>query len=88
MDPIDILNDQFKNADAPALLGAASSGQVSFPGFCQAWPMAKPILQALGVGISWIPVYGQAAALIYNGLLQIADQEYQLNCTVTPSGTN
>lgn len=84
MEPIDILNNQFTNPPQH-LAAAATAGQIQFPGFCQAWPLAKPILAALGAAIAWIPVYGQAASLVFNGLLAIADQEYQLNCVVTPS---
>ncbi len=78
---ISILNSQFQSTP-PNLLGAPVTGaQASFPSFCQAWPLVKPILSTLGVAIAWIPVYGQAASLVYNGLLQIAENEYQLNCT-------
>ncbi len=81
---VTILDNAIK-AGAPAHVGAASSGQIMPSTFCTAWPVVKPILQTIGAVVTWVPVYGVTASLVWNGLLTIAQNLYDTECVVTPA---
>jgi len=48
--------------------------------FCTLWPTAKPILQAAGGIIGFIPGVGAGAAPILNALVSVGDQIYNSTC--------
>ena len=48
--------------------------------FCNIWPTAKPILQALCGIIVFFPGFGQAAAAALTALIAAGDQIYKQTC--------
>ena len=50
------------------------------PDFCSLWPTAKPILQAVGGIIGFIPGVGAGAGPILNALVSVGDQIYGTTC--------
>lgn len=78
---VNIIDDAIKQG-AAAHVGAAGAGQIMPGTFCTAWPVVKPILQTVGAVVTWVPVYGVTAGLVWSGLLQIAQNLYDTQCTV------
>jgi hypothetical protein len=59
---------------------AAAPKIAAAPDFCSLWPEAKPILQAVGGIIAFIPGIGAGAGPIMNALISVGDQIYNTTC--------
>jgi len=66
---------------AAASLPAATAPQIAAaPDFCSLWPTAKPVLQAVGGIIGFIPGVGAGAGPVLNSLVSVGDQIYNSTC--------
>jgi hypothetical protein len=75
-------NQQFR-AQIDAALAQPPSFATGGPqtmDFCTLWPTAKPILQAVGGIIGFIPGVGAGAGPVLNALVSVGDQIYNSTC--------
>lgn len=80
-DYLKILDNAIKDAH-PA--GQIKLGATVVPAtFCTTYATIKPIVMTFLALASWIPVYGATIQAWAGGMMQIADDIYNAECTVT-----
>jgi GH25 family lysozyme M1 (1,4-beta-N-acetylmuramidase) len=73
---------------APQIAPAAAAGPAATVApqiaaeqdFCSLWPTAKPVLQAVGGIVGFIPGVGAGAGPVLNSLVSVGDQIYNSTC--------